>query len=163
MLLIDPKAPFIVITTLLESTLFFNSVPVDQETVSLVTHLVFPAIQGAISLLLNTATIECKSLTRQANSCSNSGQMEMEMGSFLTLMVSLLTRETTKLLLLTVIIIAFKYLMRRVGSFVPLGHLEVATVNLVILAVSWLIHKGITLFPSMATIVCLSSTRKVNS
>jgi len=129
MLLIDPKAPFIVITTLLESTLFFNSVPVDQETVSLVTHLVFPAIQGAISLLEIATTIECKSLTRQANSCSNSGQMEMEMVSFPTLMVPLLTRETTKLLSPTQVIIAFKYLMRRVGSFVPLDHQEMAMVN----------------------------------
>jgi len=59
----------------------------------------------------------------------NSGQMEKEMGSFPTLMVSLLTREITKLWLAIIPIIASKYLMRRVVLFVPLGHLEVATVN----------------------------------
>jgi len=60
--------------------------------------------------------------TRQGNSCSNSDQMEMEMDSFPPLMVSLLTRETTKLLLLSIPIIAFRYLMRRVALFVPLDH-----------------------------------------
>jgi len=104
-------------------TLFFNSVPMDQETRNLAIH-VLPAIQGVKSLLETAATIECKCLTRQANSCSNSGQREMKMGSFLTHAVSLLTRETTNSSLATIPIIAFKYLMRKVGSFVPLGHQE---------------------------------------
>ena len=83
MLLIDLF--IVVITTLLEPILFFILVPKDQEMVSLTINMVLPAIQGVISLLLSMATIECKYLTRQASSCSNSGLMEMEMGSFPTL------------------------------------------------------------------------------
>ena len=52
-----------------------------EEMASLVTRLVLPAIQGVKSLLLSMAITECKYLTRQANSCSNSVQKEMEMGS----------------------------------------------------------------------------------
>jgi len=111
-----------VITTLLKPTLFFNLVPADQEMVSLVTRVMLPAIQVVTPLFQTAATTECKYLTRQAGSCSNSGLREMEMGSFPRLGVSLLTRETTKLWLLTVPIIAFKSLMREVALFVPLGH-----------------------------------------
>jgi len=100
-----------------------------EEMASLVTRLVLPAIQGVKSLLLSMAITECKYLTRQANSCSNSGQMEMEMGSLRIPVVLLLTRETTKLWLAIFPIIAFKYLMRRVCSFVPLGHQEMVMVN----------------------------------
>jgi len=74
-----------------------------------------------------------------------------------------LTRETTKLWFLTVPMIAFKYLMRRVALFVPLDHQEMVTVNLVILSKSWLIHKGITLLLRLTMVEFLSSTRMANS
>ena len=43
------------------------------------------------------------------------------------------------------------------------GHQEVAMVNLILLTLSWLIPKGITLLLSIPTIVCLSSTQMANS
>jgi len=85
MLLIDLF--IVVITTLLEPTLFFDSVHGGQEMVNLAPHSVLPAIQGAISLLLNGVITECKYLTMQANSCSNLVPLETEMGSFPLLLV----------------------------------------------------------------------------
>jgi len=123
----------VVISTLLEPTLFFNLVPVDQETASLTGRMVVSPATQEVKSLLEATTIECKCLTRQASSCSNADQMEMEMDSFLTLAVSLLTRETTKLWFLTVPIIAYKYLMRRAHLFVPSDHQGVVMVSYTVL------------------------------
>jgi len=57
---------------------FRIDVLIDPRMTSLVIHMVLLAIQGVISLLLNMAITECKYLTRQACSCSNSDLKEMD-------------------------------------------------------------------------------------
>ena len=119
----------VVITLVLVITLFFDLVPKDQEMVNSTILMELPVILEVILLWWSTATIEFKYLTRLANSCSNLGQREVEMVNFPILVVSLLTRGTTKLLLLTTAITESKYLMRRVYLFVPLVPKEVVMVN----------------------------------